>query len=114
MANNDISMDVCEQVAKRPKLDIVSPSWTNVTNHFSQRDQEVHMVLNWLMQDANGKPYIRLPQEVENKIANMVHNEGHRERMSKVFNQMNDLPKCKTCGSVSTLVSLSNMSFFLF
>ena len=99
--DNDV---VC---AKRPKLDVPTSS---VTHYFPQRDQELHRAVNWLMQGANVQSFIQLPQEIEDKIVNMVHNEEHRDRMAKVLAQMNQLPKCKTCGSVSTLVSLFMMA----
>ena len=104
MASMDV-YEVNEVCAKHPKLDMDVAS--DVTHYFPQRDKEVHTFLKWMMQDENGQPYIRLPMEVENKIVNMVHNEEHRDRMAKVVEQMDQLPKCKTCGTVSTLVSFS-------
>ena len=117
------NMDVCsvdEQVAKRPKLDMDVSS--DVATYFPQREDEVKHILTLLTLKPDGQPWMRFPLAVQEKIATMVYQEEQRSRMTKVLEQMDQLPKCKTCGSVSTLVSLfsndayalSDLSFLLF
>ena len=62
------------------------------------------MPLVFIILGTDGQPFVRLPLEVQDKIANMVHREEHKDCMAKVLNRMADLPKCETCGSVSILV----------
>ena len=72
-----------------------------VTHHFPLRDTEVRGTLDALMSSDRDYPRIRLPAEITEKIVEMGHNQEHREWIASVFQQLAQLPKCKTCVSVS-------------
>ena len=79
-----------------------------MANHYLKRDQEVLDVLTWLIQDGGGYPVIHLTPENIQMIVNMTHNAEHR---GSVFKEMNNLPKCQACGSVSELCFIAFVRF---
>ena len=108
-ADPDVSVMVMkdERPPKRPKL--AEETSTSVPHNFNARDRQLYETLADL--PASLTPSVahaasRLPPEMMAKLIRITHYGEHRDRMAKVFSEMNNLPKCKTCGSVSDLFLL--------
>ena len=72
-------------------------------------DAVIRWSLRVLQLDDRGHAATRLPIEVTERILKMTRGQEHRDRMASVFAEMNALPKCQACGSVS---KISCFSFF--
>ena len=91
-------------MANDERRDAVITAPTSVlTRHFPRRDAEVRWALDALTLNDRGHAVIHLPTEMTEKIVKLIHGQEHRGRMASVFEQINRLPKCKACGSVSAL-----------
>ena len=109
-----------ERPPKRPKLaEETSPS---VPHDYNARDRQLRETLAELpdsLTPSVAHATSRLPSEMFAKLIRITHYAEHHDRMTKVFAEMDALPKCKTCGSVSDFFlccfyfSLAN-PFFLF
>ena len=65
------------------------------------RDTVIRWGLRVLQLGNRGHAGTHLPTELNEMIVSMTHGQEHRDRMASVFAEMNALPKCEACGSVS-------------